>query len=189
MIHVAVVRDALGTDESEDVTVARMIQEATAALGRELNRYLGEPMLRTELKCGGYPPGHREVFLEQDPVITISQPLTVETRTDPFSAWSTMDPADYAIDGRAILHVDRFPPGRSTTRVTYYAGYALGQGPEELRHLVLQLVAKRWTERKQDGQGLLMKSETLGDYSYTRGDIEAVQGWEAVVQRWRRRLA
>lgn len=185
MIPVAEVRAALGVGPEHETTLARMIKEATATLGRALNRYLGEPVERSELKCGGQRPGHRVVFLTDEPTDPDApDAVLVETRADAFSAWEAGVAEDYALNGRQLITRTLFPPGPGTVRVTYTAGYEIGSGPEELRDLVRQLVQLRWSERGPTG---LMQSETLGDYSYTRGDLERLDNWKAVVDTWRRR--
>jgi hypothetical protein len=178
VIPVAEVRDALGVGAEHDTTLARLIQEATAALGRALGRYLGSPVERREVKCGG-----TVVFLVDDPT---DEEVTVETRPSAFDQWEAVDIADVVVEGREVWTRHGFPAGGKTVRVTYMAGYAIGEGPEELRGLVLDLVKLKWNERGAVG---LMKSETLGDYSYTRGDMEKLASWGEVVNHWRRRLA
>jgi hypothetical protein len=186
VIPVDQVREALGLGSEYDTTLVRLIKEATATLGRALNRYLGEPVDRVEVKCGGQP-GNRVVFLVDEPLDPDTpDSVEVETRTDPFSAWEPVAAEDFAMNGRQVLARNHFPPGPGTVRVTYRAGYEIGAGPEELRDLVRQLVQIRWTERGATG---LMQSETLGDYSYTRGDLERLDNWKEVVGNWRRRLA
>jgi hypothetical protein len=185
MITVEDARLSLKVDASNDELIAVLITEATATLGRELNRYLGEPREQVDLRCGGSPPGYRETFLSDDPQISEETPLTVETRATPFEAFEELDPDLWALVGLQVLARTHFPPGRGTVRLTYTVGFETGSGPEELKSLVRRLVKIGW-----DGAGTkgLLRSETIGDYSYTRGDLEALTDWRSVVNRWRRRL-
>lgn len=190
MITVADARQdlGLGDDTTQDQVVARLITEATASLGRELGIYLGPIVQETEIKCGGHPPGHNLVFCLEDPVVTEAYPMTVSTRSTQFDAWTVLAADQWALDGRTVVARNRFPPGRGTVRLVYARGYKVGTGPDELKDLVRQLVKIRYHAREA-GSDDLLKSESMGDYSYTRRDLEMTEGWASVVDRWRRRLA
>lgn len=180
----------LGADASKDRVLKSLIDGATAIVGRELGRYLGPPKLQIDVLCGGNPPGHDTLFLTEDPLVDDDHPVVVSSRVSQFSAFVELDAARWALDGRELRALSTFAPGRGSTRVAYYTGYAVGTGPAELRDLVRQLVVSRYSKLPGDGStDPNMQSETLGDYSYTRGDLEAVGGWRSAIDRWRRRLA
>ena len=53
--------------------------------------------------------------------------------------------------------------------VTYTRGYATGTEPGEIRQLVIDLIAARFSSREEGGTGI--QSETIGGYSYRKGDF------------------
>ena len=187
MITTADAREWLGLGSDQDLRLAAMITEATATLGRELGRYLGPPITKVELKCGG-AMGTTSVFCSDDPQVSESTPMIVATRFSPFEAFATLAVEDWALVGQEVIAKGAFPPGRGSVRLSYFVGFAPGTGPAELRDLVRQLVALRYASRPDAESGAPFASETIGDYSYTRGDVEALAGWASVVSRWRRRL-
>src|ERR1043166_4421379 len=132
MITLAEAKDALGiVGDAEDAAVQRMIDRATATLGRELLRYLGLPASRTEIKdvrgSGWF------VVLDEEPAAMPA--LAMATRKDAFDAWVTTDPAKYRVDGQRVYHRTWWPAGRGTVRAIYTAGFAAGAGPQELQDL------------------------------------------------------
>jgi hypothetical protein len=173
------------TDDTaaNDAQVQRLIDGATAALGRELARYLGPPTEQRETRHGGPYKGVPVIFLFQDPVEDST--VTVATRTAPGQPWETVDTEDYVLEGRALRHRIAWPAGRANVRITYTAGYVVGSGPPELADLVYDLVALRWGAR---GENAAMQSESFGDYSYTRKDMDGLTGWQTAAARWRRGL-
>ena len=79
-----------------------------------------------------------------------------------------------------------FPDGWRNIKIVYVGGYAGGAMPADLKLLMYDLTATRLA---QIGQDMGMKSETLGHYSYDRGDNSAsvwsifatrVNGWKRV---------
>ena len=188
MITTADARAWLKVGSEYDNAIARLITEATASLGRELGRYLGPVKAVSELKCGGAPPGHRRVFCSDDPQVSEATPMDVATRSDVFEPFVDLAAEDWALVGLEVIGRNCFPAGRGTIRLSYFVGYPVGTGPGELMDLTRQLVVLRFGARPEEGSGLLLASETIGDYSYSRGDVEALAGWAGVVNRWRRRL-
>jgi len=182
MIPIAEVVADLGADESDSDYIQRLIDQATAQLGRELNRYLGTPAPVTE-----YHRGRGSlILLHDDPVAVDDEPdpvVVVESRASVTDAWETVDAGDYAVDGRALRHGSRWPAG---VRVTYSRGFEVGDGPEELRGVIYGMVEMAWLANNDDG----IKSETLGDHSWTKYDIATAAGgaaeWQAIASRWRR---
>jgi hypothetical protein len=168
---------------ANDAVLQRLIDGATAALSRELGRYLGPPAEQRETRHGGPYKGLPVIFLFQDPVADTD--VTVATRTAPGQAWEDVDAADYVLEGRALRHASAWPAGRANVRIIYTAGYAVGAGPLELLDLVTDLVALRWGARSENAA---MQSETFGDYSYTRRDLDGVEGWQTTAGRWRRAM-
>jgi hypothetical protein len=81
-------------------------------------------------------------------------------------------------------------------RVTYVAGYEPGAGPPELQAIVLRLVVDAWEAIQGAGVASGIKSETLGDRSYTYFTAAEISGaaahigadWTNLSNRWRRRL-
>ena len=180
MITAARARAHLGLSSSQDAALAVMIAGATAYLGHALNRYLGAPTSFVEVKDGD---GTDTIYLDHPEAADPETTLTVETRDDYFDAWTVVAEEDFVVDGQRVVHRSAWPIGRGTVRVIYEAGYNAGAGPAELQLLVLDLVAMRW--RDQGSEAPLL-AETLGDYSYRTGAVEALASWDATVASWRR---
>lgn len=69
-------------------------------------------------------------------------------------------------------------------RITYTFGYAAGEEPGDIRQAVIDLVSFKYNERGREG----LKSETIGDYSYTHmdpADLASLPETADTVQRWR----
>jgi len=169
----------LTENAARDALLAELIAGATAALGHELARYLGEPEAVSEIK----PGGSALVLLSDDP--TEPENVLIEERSYPTDPWEEADPADYVLESRALRHVIAWPTGAATVRVTYERGYEVDSGPEELRSLVREMVSLAWETRGVEYLG----GERLGDYSWSLRDLEKLDGWPRVAARWRRMSA
>lgn len=180
MIAAATAREHLGLTSADDAALVVMIGGATAYLGHALNRYLGPPLVRVELKDG---LGTDTVYLDHPITAAPETELSVEKRAGPFSTWVAVAAEDVVQEGQRVIGRSAWPEGRGTVRVIYEAGYQAEEGPAELRQLVLELVALRWREQGEESPKL---AETLGDYSYTNGAVQALATWEATVAGWRR---
>jgi len=181
MISAAIARTHLGLESSADADLLVLIGGATAYLGHALNRYLGPPVSRVELKDG---LGTNAVYLDEPETAAPELEMTIETRAGRFEVWEVLSAVDWALEPpRRVVGRSAWPKGSSNVRIVYDAGYATDQGPAELRSLVLELVALRWNARGEDGAKL---SETIGDYSYRNGTLEGLASWEAVASSWRR---
>lgn len=191
MITVQEVLDAVSPETPDPDAVAQRILRATATLGREIGYYLGPPKVVQEF----FRDNRRAVWLLNDPVP--GSEIVVERSGGVNDPWVAIDPTHYVLEGRR-LQFGAGAWGRSY-RVTYTAGFDpeidTNQPPQELAALVRQMVLT-----SLEGGGLLeasrtgvMKSESIGDYSYDRGDVSAAvvalgDSWDSFVKRWRRLL-
>jgi hypothetical protein len=79
----------------------------------------------------------------------------------------------YVVDKEigTILYPPGFPEGESNVAVSYTAGYAnTASVPEDMKLVALQLLDATLSNR---GQDVAMKSESMGDYSYTVADVQS----------------
>lgn len=185
MITPARAKEALPGVTIDAGVLERHIHAATATLGHELGRYLGEPQRQIEMHNGG----RGAIQLYYDPTIPRDDDpdppeFLVETKDGFGAAWAeAVDGTDYEVDGRRLVHVSAWPRGMRSVRVSYTAGYELDEGPAELRDIVLRMVVDRITGDQDDG----LRSETIGDYSYTRGDVvSSMPDWPRFAKQWRR---
>lgn len=192
MIPVTQVRATLGVEASEDVIIGRLIEEATATVGRALLEYLGPIREFVEVRDVTCCAGGYQIALHNLPVDV----SVVEQRRSPFLAYETVPEqatdgdAAWSLSGRALISRSGFLPGAGALRVTYTSGYDTDTGPAELRALVEALVVGKYRGLTVGLKGGL-KSETLGDYSYTRfglDELTAQSGWESVSRQWKRML-
>jgi len=172
----------LGAAETDGAFIQRLIDQATAALGREIGIYLGTPDATIEMHRGGTPL----IVLYDDPIAVgeeLDPVATVETRDTPTDPWEEADADDYVLEGRTVRHRNRWP---RWVRVTYQHGFEVGEGPAEFRQIVFQMVESAWLSNHDDG----LKSESLGDHSWTKADVVTAAGgpadWERLASRWRR---
>jgi hypothetical protein len=179
VISASEVRTWLCLQDEDTGTIRTLIARATSTLERMLGGiYLGEPTTREDLFCGGTD----RLSLDQTPTDGV---VTVSTRRDVFDEWAVLDTADWRLDGWHIYHRTCFPWGRLSVKVSYPVGWATGEGPQELQQLVKEMVGMAWASHDAGINGN-MRSETLGDYSYTRGNVENLAAWQAVATRWMR---
>lgn len=177
MIRTSEAVELLCLTDADTALVRKMIARATDTLGRHLGGlYLGEPTHRSQLFCGG----HDVVALDQTPTDGV---VTVWTRRDVFDAWTILDTTLWRLEGWHVFARTYFPAGRLTVKVEYPVGWEPGTGPEELQQLVREMLAVAYGS----GEGIAagMKSETLGDYSYTREDIDSLPSYRNAMA-WRR---
>lgn len=117
--------------------------------------------------------GHNfmKLFLRQYPVNSV---VTISISGDTIPAAAGDDyyaSAGYVIYNRQgmIYYEYGWDSGIQNVRISYNAGYAAGTPErEELRQLAIVLVAVVYQKKDK----LAFKSETIGNYSYTKGDLK-----------------
>lgn len=159
-----------------DVELAALLARTVDAVQNELDWYFGDPRAAVEVLDG---PGHQALWLRQ---YIVNAALTVEERSGVGGTWATVDSDDYEFEvgGRGIFGAAAWARGKRNYRVSYTEGFATWPG--DVEQLVLDLIASAWG-RETDPT---MKSEHIGDYSYTRADLEETAGWSKVWNRWKR---
>lgn len=185
MISVGAALPSLGEVGCDVVEVQRLIDAATMRLSRDLGTYVGPIRQFTDVHSGGRTggPGHASIWLANTPLPDSAEtPITVETRYSVADDFVALLPGDFFIDGYTLHSPTRFPAGPATVRVSYSAGFPLDAGPAELRALVMELV--RYSAAANSSGGKL--AESLGDYSYTMGQLDEIVGYHSTVSRWRR---
>lgn len=164
-------------DATEDAILQALLTRTIAFIERTLDWYFGPPRAAVEILNGS---GLRSLWLRQ---YIVGSTLTVRERGGVGDAWETVPAADYEFEtgGRILVNVANWTKGVRNYRVSYTEGFATMPG--DVEQLVLDLVASRWNNRESD-PGL--RSETIGDYSYTRADLEEMAGWGSVWANWKR---
>jgi hypothetical protein len=145
--------------------------------------------------AAGY--GDARIFLRESPISAVTE-VRVDNRGI-FGAETIIDPTlflfDATRDDARLYRVDNcFPEGPRTVKVTYAAGYyAFGDTtsghtptlPEDLHLAIIEEAIERYQAGTTPGER--MKSESLGDYSYTRFDSTIDPRRRSVIDRYRRR--
>ncbi|MFA5604188.1 MAG: hypothetical protein WDA12_05010 [Bacilli bacterium] len=164
-----------------------MFNRAVAAIEKEVDWYFGEPRATEEILDGSSSRVKTDLFIRQYPVP--GQPVVISERSRIGSSWSVIPSSNYEFggNGRVIIHVSFWPVGRRNIRVQYTEGFV--SMPGDVQQLALDMVGSRWKSRLLGGGPL--KSESLGDYSYTLGDLEGSgrdsgSAWGKVRNNWGR---
>jgi len=164
------VKTLLGiTDDSEDASLTLLINNASDIIESYCNDRRFASTVHTNEEYDGTGTGH--LALKDYPVTTLTQ---VDRRSGDFKTpgWDSIEEEhikllDNGTDGPGqVYYSGGFSKGIRNYRVTYTAGYATI--PHDLQLACLQIVA--WLRNRIKSTG--MKSETLGEYSYTKSDEE-----------------
>ena len=193
MIDLTTLKEWLGIsaeDTAHDALLTDLEARAVEWVERQTGRYFGPPAETTEVLCG---TGARRLWLAEPPVSVAE----VVEYAYPGAEGVIIDPAapdGYEIrtggnEGWLVRRGGVWWPGYEY-RVRYTRGYPAGQEPADIRQLVLDLVALKWSIRGKDG----LQSESIGGYSYTRsafhiaddGDLKSIPGALRTIQSWRR---
>jgi hypothetical protein len=167
----------IGTDDPFDARLEMVAGFAVAFLSAETHRYLGSPEERTEYLPG---TGTTRLWLSDTPTGEVT---VEESRAgDPGEAVD-----DYITRGRSLLRAG----GKQWDRrydygVTYTAGFVVL--PQDLEQAVFDL--SKW-KLEYLGRDSGLGSEKLGDYSYTRAEVDGSGvSWlphlNAAINRWKR---
>lgn len=188
MITVQEILDTVEPDTPDPDAVGLLIARATATLGREIGYYLGPPKVIAEI----FRNPSNVLWLENEPVA--GSVVTLERSSGPSDPWTEVPITAWVLEGRRLEMAVGYW-GRAY-RVTYTAGYdpeASPAPPQELAALVRAMVLGTLEAGAviEAGTVSVMKSETMGDYSYDRGDGASVvaslgESWTETIRTWRR---
>lgn len=171
------------TDAAHDAQITALMERALYAVQHELDWYFGTSRAVSEILDG---TGNRALWLRQPPL----DGVTVYSRSGVGAAWSLVAATEYElggygsaniITGRGLFNVGNWTRGLQNYRADYNEGFAVIPG--DIEQLLLDIVSSTWNNRGSDPR---LKSERIGDYSYTRGDLEESAYWGSVSGRWRR---
>lgn len=134
----------------------------------------------------------KKLFTRQYPINSVSYIEVSGTELDAASDTDYYGSTGYVIYHRRgeLFYASGFVIGVQNVRISYNAGYAEGTPErEELRELCNALVGYVYTNKDKLG----FKSERIGNYSYTKGDLKAVEMYGldgmAIISRYRRKWA
>ena len=174
------------TDTDSDALLTALEARAVDFVQRETGRYFGPSIARTEILRGDDSDMLR--LRERPSAITLLEyravTATTWTALAASGAWELHVPMDDTGILGAVLYRIGAEWSRDTRyRVTYPFGYTAGAEPGEIRQAVMDIVELKYIERGRFG----LRSETLGDYSYTLGprDVENVPELMDTLARWR----
>jgi len=129
--------------------------------------------------------GNKSLHLRQYPINSVTQCQASGTDIDAAGTTDYYASTGYVIRKRrgTLYYANGFDVGIQNCRVSYNAGYAAGTPErEELRDLTCSLVAWVFNNRKHLG----FKSERIGNYAYSRGDLR--EAWQMeTIARYRRK--
>lgn len=165
------------TVDTYDDQIQALIDRAQAIVERETGWYFGEPRAADEVLNG---TGTTKIFAPQN--IVDPDGVTVYSRPAATDSWTIVDEEDYEVDGRGLYVASRWLKGKRNFRITYEEGF--DPLPGDVHQLLLDLVSSKWKAR---GERTDLASEKIGDYSYTRADLEKQDGWVTVKNNWRRK--
>jgi hypothetical protein len=154
--------------------IETLVDEARAAIEKEVDWYFGPPRETEELLGGN---GGLVLFLRQPPVGGVVQ---IASRAGLSQPWVNVPTSSFDVAKRRVFHGSGWNCGYRNLRVRYQEGFEVIPG--DVKALIKEMVATRW--RSKGGAFL---SETIGDYSYTRGDVTQHSTlWKTVVNNWKR---
>lgn len=195
MISLDRLAGAIGNVPESDLPLLEDMRDAALRfIESQTGRYFGKVVLVEEWIDG---TGFRNLWLGEPVVVTNPVTLAVSEFTHPgATAVVLVEDTDYELrvstaPGAREGYLVRLGGSSVWDRcyeylVTYSRGYALNAGPRDIEHVLVGLVRSRYTS----GGSEVMKSETIGGYSYTRfdaGDLAALPGVDqATVDAWRR---
>ena len=164
LVSLADVKEALGIlDNSQDSYLTNLINRATDIIEKYCNgRRFKETTYTNETYDGN---GSQFLNLKHYPISAIT---SLQWRSGDFSSnnWDSIDSSMYTyldIEGE-IYYTGVFSRGIRNYRVSYTAGYSTI--PNDLQQACITLISYLKNQTKTSG----MKSESLGEYSYTKDD-------------------
>lgn len=167
LVTLADLKTLLGiTGVAEDAYLTLMCGIASDIVEKFCGRVFTKTTYPDEIYEG---TGNHRLVLRQSPIVSITS-IKYRTGTPGTPQWQTIDDAFYYTNGdTGIVYMDNhfFGQGNSYA-VTYEAGYTTI--PSDLQMAVALIVGQY---RATKGQASGMKSETLGEYSYTKFEQKA----------------
>lgn len=165
---------------------------AIAFIQTQTRRYFGPVETFTDILVG---KGVRRLWLTHRPFVGVGAAATT-VQEYAYAGGTATDIVEGASSGFAVRvsdragHLVRLGASGVWTRgreyvVTYSRGYVEDGLPKDIEQLVIDLVGLRWHSFGDE----VMKSETIGGYSYTRfedGDLDSIDGAELTLNAWRR---
>lgn len=189
MIEEDVLVAALELEESEVAEASRIADAVLTWVEGQTERHFRE----VQPFVGRFSGGAQDIWLPEKPTQVEGVPADlVVVESYDAGAWTAADADDYELIihprpyGAAVLQhaTTGWPAGRRNIRVTYSAGYAVGELPSDIEQLVIEMTAQRWLDRGKEN----LRSETIGGYSYTRADGglgELRKDWMDVITLWK----
>lgn len=183
MIELDELKERLGEEENDahDDVLELLEVAAVEWVQTHTGRYYGAQEEHTEYLDG---TGTREMWLRDEPWAA-SPPsvdaLVIEEESTA-GTWVVIDTDDYVIRDYRLIHDSIWTRGRENYRATFTRGYAEGEEPPKVREAVIALVEHWWGSEGNAG----IRSETLGDYSYTVDRSSIPERVEALLagERW-----
>jgi hypothetical protein len=166
-------REYLGDAPVADDALLEALLDGVEALyaratGREVGWYIDQRVGVTEVLDG---TGSKRLYLPY-PVAAITSISLGYNAAAPDEALNLSDPASvvYGVGSRVVTRTDGGGFGKSgQPRYVHVVYDHLGNVPEDAKLPIMEVVAAIYRGRGSEG----MKSETIGDYSYSRGDLES----------------
>ncbi len=147
------------TFTDDDQLLADLENEAADFVNGQTERNWGAPVERTVFRNG---LGTNTLFLLghiEDP----AGDVVVRRRDLSSKDFDAVDVEDYARRGDTLVLLGGRWSHRTEYEVTFTDGYTLGSAPGDIQALIADLVGIAYLDLSAEG----VKSETIGDYSYT----------------------
>jgi uncharacterized phiE125 gp8 family phage protein len=155
-VDITKIKTYLGISVSTHDTVLTNLMTAVCAFIENVcDRVFNETTYTEEIYSGG----EKIIFLKKYPVSAVSK-VEYKSGSNSNPTWTEFTEDDYdLVDGRRLIRAGGWAPGVNTIwpsgynniRITYTAGYS--SNPADLEQLIIELVAKKFNQRKSDGIG------------------------------------
>lgn len=165
-----------------DALLTALEERAVEIVQGETDWYFGPEITHTVHLTG---EGFTKLYLRARPTAITS----VESRANTEDPWVAITEAggwelqlprpDWM--GAVLLRKNGVWTAGTQYRVVYEFGYAAGDEPGDIRQAVIDIVDMLYHDRARKG----LRSETIGDYSYTRFDIEHALSDPKTIKRWK----